>query len=271
MQIFFFIPGNKLDKIDSIEKLKISNIIIDLEDAVKFSEREKILNELLKNDYYKNFQIRLPLYSQKNIDTTALDLLISNGFKKFVFPKIQKKEDFEKILLNHKEKKLEIILLVETPRFFIELKEIIFPYRDFIKGIALGSHDFISEIGGEYTLNNLEYARIHILYLARAIDATPIDIASMELKSEKILEEEITDGFRKGYDAKFFIHPWQVQVFHKMKLYDQNDFNWAKKILDALKKVSSEDEFNPVVIDGQVIERPHLNKAKKIIEYYETK
>lgn len=132
----------------------------------------------------------------------------------------------------------------------------------------MGSHDFMSEVGGEHTLENLQVVRQQLLYLARMCSIEAIDIASMELENKSSFTGELLDGFKKGYDAKFFIHPWQLNVFKQLKLYTEKDYSWASKILETLKEVGTANEFNPIVIDGQIIERPHLNKAKKIIKYY---
>ena len=62
MDSFFFIPGNKLHKIDAIEALNVSTIIIDMEDAVKESNRKEILKGLLSDENLKQHYIRIPLY-----------------------------------------------------------------------------------------------------------------------------------------------------------------------------------------------------------------
>lgn len=272
MELFFFIPGTRLYKVSDIQNLKISQIIIDLEDAVKISERKCILEELLKTDDFKDFYIRIPLYDSKgNLDASFFAKLYKQGFRKFVFPKIQKSLDFETIISGFNDKDLRIILLVETCRFFLEVKDILLEYSNIITGIGLGSHDFMNEVGGLHDLRNLEYIRQHIIYLARMINVKAIDIASMELNNSTILEEEIIDGFHKGYDAKFFIHPWQVSVFKTISLYSEQEIAWALNVQKELDKVENDGEFNPVVIEGQIIERPHLNKVKKILKYYESK
>src|SRR5690606_26998806 len=99
MQSYFFVPGTRLHKIGDIQKLNVSEIIIDLEDAVKVSEREEILDQLISNEFYKNFYVRIPLYNElEKLNISILIELYDNGFRKFVFPKIQKIADFEKII-----------------------------------------------------------------------------------------------------------------------------------------------------------------------------
>lgn len=272
MNSFFFVPGNRLHKIEAIQKLNVSEIVIDLEDAVKVSEREVIIEDLITTSAYTQFFIRIPLYtSAGHIDTSVLNKLYRGGYRKFIFPKIQAAADFKEIYTPSDYQDVNIVLLVEHARFFLEAKDVLLQYPEIFTGIGVGSHDFMAEIGGIHNLQNLEYIRLQILYLARMIHIKAIDIASMELKDEEQLKAEIIDGFQKGYDSKFFIHPWQINVFRTIPLYSEKELDWANKIIDKLRKVGSSDEFNPIIVAGQIIERPHLAKAEKIIKYYASK
>lgn len=269
MDSYFFIPGNKLHKIEAIKALQVAEIIIDMEDAVKESSRVEILKNLVANDDLKQHYIRIPLYSfDEKIDLRTLQELLNAGFQKFIFPKLNSLADFEIVLDSFKSKEIKIILLVETPLFFLQVQEVLTKYKNYFSGIGIGSHDFMSVIGGIHNLKNIEYIRQHILYLARAFDITAIDIASMELNDKESFEHEIIDGFQKGYEAKFFIHPWQIEVHRGINFYNAEDHKWALLIKDELDKVGNPNEFNPVVINGQIIERPHLNKMKKILKHY---
>ncbi len=271
MDSFFFIPGDKLLNINKIRSLGVDEIIIDLEDAVKASERDFILTQLISNnEFYKEFYIRIPLYhsSTRKVDNQILLLLLKNGFRKFVFPKVVSSDDFILLEEDFREFYPKIILLIETPRLLLEAKDLLLKYRDCFSGIAVGSHDFISLVGGIHTLQNLEFLRLQILYLARMIDILAIDIASMELQDTESLAIEIMDGVYKGFDAKMYIHPKQIEVLRSMKLYTTEEQIWACKVKDAFGYVQENEEFIPVVIDGKVIEKPHLKRAEKILNHF---
>lgn len=272
MESYFFVPGTRLHKIQDIKKLGVSDIIIDLEDAVKFSERLKLLDNVIEDESLKEYYIRVPLYNDnEKLDISLLNKLIASGFSKFVFPKIESKKHFKKIVKDLDSSVIKIIVLIEKSNLFLNLKEILFEYKKFFTGIGIGSHDLMAEIGGVHNLENLEYLRQHLLLYARSIDILAIDIASMELKNKTEFKNEILDGVRKGYDAKFYIHPWQLIQLKEIDLYSEDEFNWAKRIKQELNKVMNEKEFSPTVINGQIIERPHLKKVNKILRYYESK
>lgn len=261
-----------MHKIPNILEWKVSEIIIDLEDAVKHSERAEIITQLISGDSYKDYYIRVPLYNERAIlDTNFFRQLYAHGFRKFVFPKIQKAADFDTFISEGKYTNIKGILLVETSRCFLEAKDLLLKYQNLFTGIGLGSHDFMAEVGGVHNLENLAFARLQIIYLARMVNIKAIDIASMELKDGKAYKDEIIDGFNKGYDAKFFIHPWQINLFQSISLYEEDEWKWALKVNKAIAEAGSAEEFSPIVIDGQIIERPHLAKAEKIIKYYVSK
>ena len=100
-----------------------------------------------------------------------------------------------------------------------ELLNTINSYRNRISAIGLGSHDFMASIGGKHTLQNLEVVRQHILYMAKAANIISIDIASMDLKDAEQFRSEVVDGFDKGYNAKFVIHPIQLHIRQNIKFY----------------------------------------------------
>ncbi|OJV37846.1 MAG: hypothetical protein BGO33_07860 [Bacteroidia bacterium 43-41] len=271
MDTYFFIPGNKLLNVNKIKNLGVDEIIIDLEDAVKASDREIILAELISgNENYKECYIRIPLYDTTGkIDNKLLLSVLGNGYKKLVFPKVASAEDFTILYESFKNFSPKIILFVETPRLLLEAKDLLLEYAECFSGIAVGSHDFMNVVRGVHSLKNLEFLRLQILYLARMINVMAIDIASMELQDTKSIIEEIKDGAHKGFDAKLFIHPNQIKTFKSIDLYSPEDLIWARKVSKASKQVrGKKDEFNPVIIDGKVIEKPHLKRAEIILNYY---
>src|SRR5690606_26573863 len=91
MESYFFIPGTRLHKVNDILKINISEVIIDLEDAVKFSERKQILAQLLKSPDFSRFYIRIPLYNSENkLDSYYLDNLYKAGLENLYFLKFKK-------------------------------------------------------------------------------------------------------------------------------------------------------------------------------------
>jgi citrate lyase beta subunit len=271
MEPYFFVPASKINKIQELSKLNIREFIIDFEDAIKASQRNDFFLELENLENSKKHFFRVPMHDLLNADKLELNLLnkfIDKGYTKFVFPKISSINQLGQVIKEFDPHNLKIILLVETPRLYLELQSTIFEYADKLTGIGLGSHDFMSIIGGKHTLKNLEVVRQNILYLAKSCNLTSIDIASMEVKDEESFKVEVIDGFNKGYDAKFIIHPNQYKLIENIQFYSEQEYLQALKIEEKLSKLKNKKEFNPIVLDGKIIEQPHINRAKQILKNY---
>jgi len=271
MYSFFFIPSTKVHKLRDLRNLGISEFVIDFEDAIKASERENLVNTLSKDNDLLDCYLRLPVYDESETVVSIKFLIpfLEAGFKKFVIPKLNSRDDLDILISQTNSYNISIVILIETPRLYLELLSGVSNYKSCIEGIALGSHDFMSVVGGTHTLNNLEILRQNILYMARAIDSIAIDIASMELNNLENFGIELIDGFNKGFDAKFLIHPKQFKVFNEHQFYTEAEYLRALKIVSYLKEVNGiNEEFNPIVVDGQIIERPHIERALKIVSTY---
>jgi citrate lyase beta subunit len=271
MESYFFIPATKLKKLIDFISLPIQEFIIDFEDAIKASQRELLFSELIEIKESKKCYLRVPLHDlsvEEKLDLTFFKTFLDHGYKKFVFPKIKSLEQLDIVLKDIAGHDLEIILLIENPRIYLELLSKITNYSEKLKGLGLGSHDFMAIIGGRHTLKNLEVIRQNLLYMAKSSNLKSIDIASMEIVDEVTFQDEVKDGFLKGYDAKFIIHPKQFKLMEQIQFYTDKEYEQALKIDNEIKKIKNFKEFNPIIVDGQIVEQPHINLAKKILTNY---
>lgn len=267
MHPYFFIPATKINKIVELSK-KVSNIIIDFEDGINVKDRVRLLDEVIYISNYKELWFRIPLRNEFKEKKLNFDLLLSFlelGIRKLVIPKITSKIEFSFFLskLNNYPN-LQIILLIEHPRLLIEMAQILQDndLEKCIMGIGLGSHDLMSFMEIPHFLENLSYSRLHTIYLARAYEKFAIDIASMDIRDQEKFEKDLETGYSMGYNKKFVIHPQQLSWIHE---YNQSDFSlkWAEKIIAALPE---EYDGEPFILDGEIIEKPHVNKALQILK-----
>lgn len=273
MKSYFFVPATKLHKLSKVLTIGVDEIIIDLEDSVSFTNTPKVIEDMLKMPELAKYFVRVPLIDiyTNQIDVSIIKKIKSAGFYKFMLPKLQSFDQFITLTSALKFEPRSIILLVENPGMLQDAPMILKEFPDIFHGITLGSHDYISETGGLYTMTNLEYPRQMILNYARIADISAIDIASMEIDDMENFRDEIFDGFHKGYDGKLLIHPKQLNFFDQIQFYSTHEYDWANKVLSELGAVNGLENFSPVVINGTVVERPHLNRAKKIMNWFEKK
>src|SRR5690606_15610398 len=137
MDSYFFIPASRIHKVADIQKLKVDEIVVDLEDGIKSSELDKHLQEIIsESDSYTDFFIRIPIHDLKGaIDCSTFTKLKSAGFNKFILPKIKNLEQFEE-LVTYLDLNDTVILLIETPLLLVQLSNLLEKYKDYIFGVA---------------------------------------------------------------------------------------------------------------------------------------
>ncbi|HAR73191.1 MAG TPA: hypothetical protein DCR77_07260, partial [Flavobacteriaceae bacterium] len=60
----------------------------------------------------------------------------------------------------------------------------------------------------------------------------------------------------------------QIKIKDNIEFFSENDLDWAQRIYSEYLKVGNTEEFNPIVVDGGIIEKPHLNKVFTILKYF---
>lgn len=271
MKPYFFIPANKIYKLQDVEEKGIRNIIIDFEDSIIIDQKKQFLEEIFKLDNLNKYWFRTPIRNnfKENLDINFIMNLLDHGVKNIILPKVLNKTEFDKLMDKTKHKDFKLILLVEHPRLFLELESIMNcnRYLQIIYGLALGSHDFVNELNASYSLESLYYARQKIKYIATAFNKIAIDIVSMNIADKDIFKNETTNGLNLGFDAKFIIHPiqydWLIETVQTSK-----QFLWAKKIINNLPEGKLSSDHSPFILEGQIVEKPHIERAFKFFQRY---
>lgn len=266
---YFFVPATKLEKIHHVKKMVVDEIIIDFEDAIISSERNnyfKILKTISNiNDYWFRVPLRNAFNDLINID--FIKELNSIGVDKIVLPKLKSGEELLNIINSFSENKF--IVLIEHPRLLIEIKDLITHNPLVLKsilGIGLGSHDLMTFLEAKHGESQLDYPRKQVLYIAKAYGLTAIDIASMNIFNEQEFIAELKYGSDNGYNGKFLIHPNQIEWLTNYIKHDTELLVWAKRVVSKLPEGFNGGSIAPFILDKQVIEKPHVLKALKIIK-----
>jgi citrate lyase beta subunit len=276
MKSYLFIPGNNIRFIEKTVEIDASDFIIDLEDAIYNKPLEKSINNILQIHPPDKYYIRISYSPGKSIaQLNYLKRILSEGYNKFVIPKIKTFSDIDTIqtfLSNNlkSKKEFKLIVLVENSSALMNLSEIL--SSDFISGVGFGSHDYCADTGMKHTLKNIYWARMNILNTGKAMGKEVIDIASMNISDETDFIEECKNGYEMGFDSKFLIHPWQVKIFNSIQYYSDKEIDIALSVKKHIAGIGGIDKFTIARIKGKVIEKAHLKEINKILSSkgYET-
>jgi citrate lyase beta subunit len=274
MDTYFFVPATKINKVPSIKELGVDEIIIDFEDAILEEDRGKLLLEVKEIAGYRDLWYRVPVHHEA--DNPRLDLRLLMEFldldvRRFIIPKLASKGELERLSYSLKNSNdVEIILLVEHPRLLVELPQILqnVELDRLIVGVGMGSHDLMTFIGSEHTPKHFYYPRMKTLYLAKAYGKCALDIASMNISNQEAFEEEVLFGMEHGFDAKFIIHPKQYDWLSHFDALKVSKITWASRIVAALPEGFQGKDIETFVLEGQIIEKPHVEKALSILKKY---
>ena len=264
MRSFFFIPSDKEKFLENISNISSDEFVIDFEDSINQENTSLALNNLIRFNVSKKYWIRVPnpKYSFNKFSKLILDKIITN-YDNIVIPKIRTKDDRDELINYIIEKKenhndLKIILLIENPLILMDLYNI--ANLNLIYGIGIGSHDYCDEMSMVHTKDNLNYLRSFSLNVARSLKIKAIDFPSMNVKDYISYKDEVIDSINFGFDGKFIVHPWQLSVFQECCSSSNENEMFVNKVKSFIESIGGIKNFTVAVIDGVIVERPHLRR-----------
>lgn len=261
---YFFIPADREDFLAKRDELDVDYFVIDLEDSVSESNKNLAFKNVMDNDFNKQTFFRIPFldscYSNKELEKLSLK---SNG--KIILPKVNEISDIESIYAILKNvKNLQLILLIETPRLYIELKEVLTKFSKDIIAIGFGSHDFTSMTGIKHDLEHLKHFKLELNVIAKAFNKTFIDGVDVNIRNLKYFIRECQFAYNIGAEGKFMIHPNQIYAEKKVKYLTDEKLVKYKAIYNRIALLK-EEEIDILEFEGKIYEKPHLKKINKIM------
>ncbi len=244
--------------LSSPEKLKnADNLIYDLEDSLKPSEKEEGLKLLCASGRIRPSKEQR-IYVRLNKDRLETEIKALNGLDidGFMIPKFEGTEDLKDCgeLIGKK----SIVPLVETCKGIVNLER--FADDERIPAIALGGEDYCSSLGVSTNDDALFAARSRLVLYAKAAGKNAVDTVSTQFADRTLFEEELKKSARFGFDGKLMIHPAQAEVSKSL---------WRAIPQDAISSIIKEFEARKegaVMINGSLYERPHIERLKKLIK-----
>lgn len=273
MESYFFVPANKKKFIDKANSITTDYIVYDLEDSVAEDEIEVGLNLLSEINVQPNMYVRPRLFNDtdfKELNEDLLHRLIKIGYRNFLIPKFMMQQQLNVInnfiSKHYKNFEFNFILLVESPLGLLNLREALESKLLNITGVGFGSHDYCSITGMKHTLENLSFVRHLLLNTVKAFNLKCIDIVSVDLDNNDAFFSEVENGFSMGFDAKFIIHPQQLEIMNSFPFYTEEEIKEAELVYPHILDIVS-NKKSLIKINGKMYEKPHINRILKIINF----
>ncbi|MDB6091210.1 MAG: CoA ester lyase [Gammaproteobacteria bacterium] len=169
-----------------------------------------------------------------------------------------------------------LVIATETPRALLSLPH----YLDSVtanpavaqrlSGLTWGSEDLGAALGvsGRVDASGaptfvFQMARSSCLLTAVALGVQAIDSVHVDFRDGAGLARELENARRDGFTGKLAIHPDQVQAINAAFAVTDGEIARARRIVALF---AASPGAGVVSLDGQMIDRPHLIQAQRILE-----
>lgn len=285
MRSLLFTPGDSDRKLEKGLTSGADVILIDLEDAIspdsKILAREKTA-EFLISEAARNANVTL--YVRINDLETEwadadLEAIVPCKPTGIMLPKARFYADVETLTdkLGALEKKSgvdegSLSILVITP----EVAQAVLHIASFencsqrVTGLAWGSEDLATSLGARSSRDEnghyrkpIEMARNLCLCAASAAGVHAIDTVYADFRDLEGLKRSAERAAADGFSGKLAIHPDQVAVINAAFTPSAAEVAHAEKVVAAFDEAPG---AGVVTLDGTMVDRPHLELAKKVLQ-----
>lgn len=281
---FLFVPADSEKKLAKAGNTGADALILDLEDSVQPANRpkaRKLAREFLADDCPADLWVRInPLESPDSLED--LRAIMSAAPFGIVLPKAVGARDVNQLSMlvdvleqegNLPPGETAILPIVtEHPRALFRLQE----YEEAsprLYGLTWGAEDLSAAVGANAVRDDkgdwlppYELARSLTLFAAAAAGVAPIDTVFTDFRDTGGLERYAGRARRDGFSGMLAIHPDQVSVINAAFNPGATELDRARKIVDLF---AANPDCGALALDGQMVDRPHLLQAQRLIRLAE--
>jgi len=264
--------------------LPADGLILDLEDAVapdrKAATRGVVREWLAQKDFGgRERWVRMnPIAT--GLGEADLAETIAGRPDGYVVPKPGRAADIREIarILDRLEQQHAIpngatrltVIATETPEGLLNIREISTASPRTV-AISWGVEDLGAAMGlarvrdgaGRY-LDIPRYARVMCSVVASAAGVEAIDTVFTDIADLDGLRRECEEGMAMGFTGKISIHPSQIPVINDVFTPAKDAVDEARELI-ALFEVNARHGIYAFTFKGQMVDAPHLNRAKKLL------
>jgi citrate lyase subunit beta/citryl-CoA lyase len=163
---------------------------------------------------------------------------------------------------------IRIMCMIETAAGVLSAPEIAHAHPR-VSALLFGAADFSADVNCEITDDDraLLFAASQVVLAARSARIAAVDAPHMRLGDTDGLELSVRRSRQLGFEGKSAIHPVQIPTIHSAFAPSREQIGWARSVASALSdSVEAEGANGVAILDGQLVEAPHLLRARTILE-----
>ena len=274
-------PGSNARALEKSKTLKADVLMFELEDGV--AENAKVLAReqaaaAVKGGGYgeRRLVVRVNMRGSEwyKGDIAAISAAAPDAI---VIPKVNSREDVLKaaadLIAAGAPAKTRLWAMIETPRAILDIEKIASAADDSasrLEVLVLGPNDIAKSTRARLTPGRpalLSWLSAGVL-AARVHGIEIIDGIYNDFNDEAGLRREAEQGRDLGMDGKMLIHPSQIGPVNEIFAPSDAEVAFARKILAIFDAPENADK-GVVQIDGQMVERLHLDVARRTLALME--
>ena len=263
-------PGDDLKKIQKGISLSVDGVVMDLEDGVarsrKAEARATIASALRDLDFGRSERIVRINPVGSGLEPDDLLAVLPHHPDSIMIPKVEQATDVQWVSRQIEDDHVRLLVLIETARAVINLKEIASADKR-LAALIFGSEDFAGDIGATRTPAGWEvfYARSAVVTYAAALDLQAIDTLCIDFNDAAALIADAQFGAQMGFSGKLAIHPKQVSVIQSIFTPSDEQIAGAQRLVAAYDQHQAEGA-GAFALDGKMIDMPAIRAARQVLD-----
>jgi len=276
LRSLLFVPGDRPERMRKAVGMGADALILDLEDSVA-SEAKPAAREAVATFLKETAACEVALFVRINpldggLADDDLDAVIPARPAGIILPKAEGSAsilDLDRRMRQRGDEDGRILpIATETPRAIFLLGEYA-GVAERLAGLTWGAEDLPAAIGalgarqedGSYT-PPYEIARALTLFAASAAEVAPIETVYPAIRDLEGLAAYAARGARDGFQGMMALHPDQVPIINAAFTPGAEDVARARAVIDAF---AANPGAGVLMLEGQMIDRPHLKKAQALL------
>ncbi|MFA5957379.1 CoA ester lyase [Hyphomicrobium sp.] len=271
-----YLPGDNDRALEKAKTLPADSIIIDLEDSVAPTNKEKARSQATAAIHERGFGSREVILRVNPIETpwgmADLHAAMAAVPDAILIPKVSNSGDItgtaKVIKAADADPRIRLWAMIETPMGIINAKEIAACGPDpdnRLVCFVLGTNDLLKESRALASRNRFAVVPwlSMTLVAARAYGIDVIDGVYNDFKDESGFRAECEHGRTLGMDGKTLIHPSQVIPCNEVFSPTVEEIAWALKIIKTFEEPENARK-GVITVEGRMVERLHLVMARRV-------
>jgi citrate lyase beta subunit len=268
-QTWLFVPGDRPERFLNAARCGAHMVVIDLEDAVASSTKDAArksmvasMDSAMFDDQPVSVRINPAGSDESEADLRALATAYDRAHHELAVltPKADSAASMS-ALCARLPSGMPVIPIIESASGLLDALEI--AQLASVRRLAFGSIDFALDLDMAETVDNLRYARSHLVTISRAAGLpAPIDGVTKDFSDANTAAVDARAARETGFRGKLCIHPRQVPVVNDAFRYTTEETEWADAILSAV-------ETNPsgsMAVHGAMVDAPVIARARRIFD-----